>query len=421
MKCEKCGYLNPDDAKFCGNCKKKLGKPAEKSALSVILKIVTFILAALGAIFVILVLLVMFSGPSAADVEAEIDAIGTVSVHSEAQIQNVAQMYAELSKKEQAKVKNADVLVKASAEYARQTELIANALEAVGKLETITLDSEDAILAARKKYDQAKQYDLDGTMDEAAAVLEAAEAELANLVEAQQHSLDYVLKDVGDVTSLFCNGYYRLAQEHFLEQLERLLSDKDMQQYADVVIKRICEQAQTSYDKKNYVEAISILQSSEVVQAFCSSNAASDAQKLEQSFAQKLNSSAPENGKVLARTFSKGSNSFTITAGDMDTVVKIESVKNPDEYATIYIRANKKATLYNIKTTEFRVKYTTGPVWFGKTKMFGPNATYIMLKETINPKSSTSSSSKSWTQFTWKITSGYGDEYGYQNIDPKDF
>ena len=145
------------------------------------------------------------------------------------------------------------------------------------------------------------------------------------------------------------------------------------------------------------------------------------AERMEASFVQELNGKAPKNGEILARTYTKGSNSFAITVGDMDTLVKLESVSDPSKYTLVYIRANQKVTVYNILNDEYRIKYATGPVWYGTEDLFGPDATYIQLTETINPESSRSGTYRTWTEYTWEVDYGYGTEYGVQNMDPNNF
>lgn len=432
MKCKNCGHENPDASKYCGQCgwdlsgKVKAGNNQQSDEWEKTKKhgkgnIRKWLLPAIGVLLVIAVVFCLFSGPSVADVEEEIDAIGTVTINSEEQLRKIVEMCKSLSVEEQEQIRNIDVLMEASEELARQAEVMADASDAICALGEITLDSKKAIASAREKYDQATIYDINGALTEHKTILEAAEAELEVLIKEQEQSLEYALSKIDDVVSRFFMGDYSWGESSFQTQIDKLQNKNDRQRYADTVMERICTWAQTSYDKGSYVAAVTVLQNSDAVRNACGADAASVAENLETSFIQKLNSKAPKNGEILARTYTKGSNSFTITVGPADTIVKLESVDDPDKYAMIYIRANEKATIYNIVNDEYRIKYTTGPVWYGEEEMFGPDATYILWDETIKPESNNMGSYRTWIKYTWEIEYGYGSDYGVQNMDPNDF
>lgn len=431
MKCKNCGYENLDVSKYCGQCgwelsgKVESGKGQQNDERETKAdgngRHFKWLLLGVSVLLVIVLIISLFSGPSVADVEAEIDAIGTVTINSEEQLRKILEMCKSLSVEEQEQIRNIDVLMEASEELARQAEVMAHASDAICALGEITLDNKEAIASAREKYDQAAIYDINGALTEHKTILEAAEAELAVLIKEQEQSLEYALSNIDDVLSRFFTGDYSWGESSFQTQIDKLQDKNDRQQYADTVMERLCTWAQTSYDKGSYVAAVTVLQNSDAVRNACGADAAASAEDLETSFIQKLNSKAPKNGEVLARTFTKGTNSFTITVGPADTCVKIESMNEPGKYAIMYIRANEKATLYNIKSDEYSIEYTTGPVWYGEDDLFGPDATYILWDETIKPEANNMGSYRTWTQYTGEIRYGYGADYGVQNMDPNDF
>lgn len=431
MKCKNCGYENLDVSKYCGQCgwvlsgKEEGGKGQQNDERETKVdgngRHFKWLLLGVGVLLMIVLIISLFSGPSVADVEAEIDSIGTVNINSKEQIQKVLEMCKSLSVEEQEQIRNIDVLMEASEELARQAEVMADAADTICALGEITLGSKDEIVSAREKYDQAAIYDINGVLTEHKTILEAAEAELEVLIKEQEQSLEYALSNVDDVVSRFFTGDYSWGESSFQTQIDKLQSKSDRQRYADTVMERICTWAKTSYDKGSYVAAVTVLQNSDTILKICSADTVTTAENLEASFVQELNSNAPKNGEVLARTFTKGTNSFTITVGPADTCVKIESVNEPEKYAIMYIRANEKATLYNIKSDEYSIKYTTGPVWYGEEDLFGPDATYILWHETMTPEADTSGSYRTWTQYTWEIEYGYGSDYGVQNMEPNDF
>ena len=431
MKCKNCGYENPDASKYCGQCGWELSKKVEarkglqndkqETKANRNGRPIKWLLLGIGALLVAVLMISLFSGPSVADVEAEIDTIGTVNINSTEHIQEILEMCKSLSVEEQEKIRNIDVLMAASEELARQAEVMADASDAICALGEITLDSKAAVASAREKYDQAKVYDLNHIMAEHEAMLEAAEAELEALIKEQEQSLEYALSDVGNVTSHFFTGDYSWGESSFQAQIEKLNKKNDRQQYADAVMEQICAWAQTSYEKGSYVAAVTVLQNSAAVLQACGADAVATAENLEASFIQKLNSKAPKNGEVLEKTFGKGTNSLTLTAGPADTCVKIQSVNDHEKYAIMYIKANEKATLYNIKSDEYKVMYTTGPVWFGEEELFGAAATFILYPDTINPQATPTGNGRQWMTYTGTLTVGYGDEYGIQNMNPSDF
>lgn len=432
MKCKNCGHENPDASKYCGQCgwdlsgKVKAGNNQQSDEWEKTKKhgkgnIRKWLLPAIGVLLVIAVVFCIFSGPSVADVEEEIDAIGTVTINSEEQLRKIVEMCKSLSVEEQKQIRNIDVLMEASEELARQAEVMADASDAICALGEITLDSKVAVALAREKYDQAAIYDINGVLTEHKTILEAAEAELEVLIKEQEQSLEYALSNIDNVVSRFFTGDYSWGESSFQTQIDKLKNKNDRQQYADAVMEQICVWAKTSYEKGSYEAAVTVLQNSDAVLQACSADTVTAAETLEASFIQKLNSKAPKNGEVLEKTFGKGTNSLTLTAGPADTCVKIQSVNDHEKYALMYIRANEKATLYNIKSDEYKVMYTTGPVWFGEEELFGADATFILYPNTINPQATPTGSGRQWTTYTGTLTVGYGDEYGIQNMDPSDF
>lgn len=95
-------------------------------------------------------------GSAAQDVEALIDAIGTVTPESGAAIETARKAFDGLSKADKNEVGNLQTLEAAEAAYAdivEQLENVIDRIEAIGDAEKVTVKSKDAIEAARKAYD----------------------------------------------------------------------------------------------------------------------------------------------------------------------------------------------------------------------------------------------------------------------------
>lgn len=416
MKCKNCGRENPRKARYCGYCQSELPEKSGKG------KVLACILTGFGLIVVLILALIgIFSDPAIKNLEKEIDSIGAVTVNSEEDLFRIGEVFDSLSAKEQNKIRNKDVLIAAVEEYARQMGLIADAMNAINDLDEITLNSKEELAAARNKYDLAKIYDLNGLMKEHEAVLKAAEAELEVLLKEQEQGLEYALSDIDDIVSKFFSGEYNWAKSSFMVKVGKLQKDSDRKQYADTFLTLIREQAQELYDDGSYVAAVTALLHYDDFTDWASEKTVAEIKKLKDSYVSEFNSKAPKNGEVLEQTYSKGTNKFTITAGPADTCVKIQSVNDPEKYAIMYIRANEKATLYNIKSDEYKVMYTTGPVWYGEEEMFGADATFVLYPNTINPQATPTGNGRRWTTYTATLTVGYGNQYGTQNMDPDDF
>ena len=90
MRCKNCGHENPQGAKDCGYCQCKLSEYPEKEGEPGNKRKLKWFLPVVGVLLV--VVFCLFSGPSAADVEAEIDTIGTVTINSEEQLRKIMEM-----------------------------------------------------------------------------------------------------------------------------------------------------------------------------------------------------------------------------------------------------------------------------------------------------------------------------------------
>ena len=128
-------------------------------------------------------------------VEDKIDAIGEVTLDSENAIQAARAAYDALTEAQKAEVRNYDVLTAAEARLANQkaAKPVEDSINAIGE---VTLDSEGAIAAARTAYDnltEAQQAEVKN-YDK----LTAAEAAYARLLAEQSERLEKIYKTTGD-------------------------------------------------------------------------------------------------------------------------------------------------------------------------------------------------------------------------------
>ena len=135
------------------------------------------------------------SGYAAHEVEKLIDAIGTVTLDSEEAIKAARDAYDALTEEQQAQVGNYPPLLAAEAKLAdlKAADAVEKLIDAIG---TVTLDSEEAIKAARDAYDALTdgQKELVGNYQ----TLLDAEAKLADLKAAD--AVEKLIDAIGTVT-----------------------------------------------------------------------------------------------------------------------------------------------------------------------------------------------------------------------------
>lgn len=414
MKC-KCGYENGEGALLCARCGCILEQPKKKprSKLPVLIAVGAVVLVVAALAF-----LLLRSSPAERVMEA-IDAIGTVTMDSRDAILNAEEKYAALDSEAQAQVTNISTLEKARKEFDRQKKLIDNAAAAVDAIGEVTLDSEGTISMARSAYDKAESLDTTGILEDTKAALEAAEAEYERQLNDQDIILKEGLEAIDDAVSLILTGNPEQANANLDYYMSRLTDTAKLQELATSIVEALCAEAQNQRSSNEWM-AMHLLSQRTNYADYCDTTILADAVSLEDQITTDLSKNRPKNGAIIHRTYKAGMNSINMTAGAYDTCVKFELVSDPSKYAVIYIRGNESAKLY-LQSGTYRIKYTTGSVWYGEDMQFGRDATYILLDDTIELKSYTTDNYIHWSVFTWTISSGYGDEWGYQNMDPSQF
>ncbi len=134
------------------------------------------------------------SGYAANGVEKLIDAIGTVTLDSEEAIQAARGAYDALTEEQKAQVGNYQTLLDAEAKLAEQAaDAVEKLIDAIG---TVTLDSEETIKAARDAYD-ALTEEQKAQVGNYQTLLDA-EAKLADLKAAD--AVEKLIDAIGTVT-----------------------------------------------------------------------------------------------------------------------------------------------------------------------------------------------------------------------------
>ena len=129
-------------------------------------------------------------------------------------------------------------------------------------------------------------------------------------------------------------------------------------------------------------------------------------------------------------SFSVEKGSFTVLAGKngagKSQLLKIiKGLKKPSS-GTIAIKGEDVTKSRQKRLSSVGLVFQNSDLQFvGETVekdiMFGPDATYVLLEDTISPNTYTSGGYIHWSTYTWTISAGYGSDWGYQNMDPSDF
>jgi len=422
MKCPNCKQENPEGSLFCGNCGFRLTGNADDTVKNddIIVEKKPKRWLIILAVVLIALCFFLFSGPSVKDVTLAIDSIGSVNLSSYALLEEAAEQYDSLSPSKQEKVSNGQVLFDAIDEYGRQLELAENAKVAIDAIGMVDLDSEAAIADAREKYDLVKKYDVVGELDTYLDTLEAAERDLLRKQNDEAAAVKKAANSVNTIITHLVNARYESAVTIYAGNLDSITREPAKAEYSDSVLSAIITEAQTQYDAGNYYTACMLLSVREYYNLHGDEELLQQAEALEATFVEYLNSTVPKNGEVLARTHWSGRNTIKTTAGPANTCVKLQLVEDPEKYIMFFVKANESFTI-NMPSGEYKVMYTTGPVWYGKEELFGPNATFIEVPDTIQPNSYTSGDYVYWNTYDWTVEYGYGEDFGAQNMDPDDF
>lgn len=363
----------------------------------------------------VLLLLLCLCGCSAeSKVIRAIDAIGTVTVDSLEAIQEAENLYAGLTDEEKAAVNNKDVLDLARAEYERQDSLIRKAASAIDAIGTfVAVDTTPMVLEARRAFDAAKEYDLNGTLAKQEQALLAAEKGLQHLTE-QAGLL------IGEAEMLRAAGEYETIEELVTPYAIYLEEGTVKSQLCTILVNALCQQAEAHYRQGSLLAAMNALQRCGEFTANSDADSAQRHQQLLEQYQKTLERNTPSNATILDRTYNAGRNTFTVTVGSSDTCVKLELVSDPEKYVIFYVKANETAKVMLLNGT-YRIKYTAGPTWYGKEDLFGPDATFLQLEETVEFSGYTTATHVYWHAINCTLHTGYDDTLGAQNITPEEF
>lgn len=328
----------------------------------------------LAMILALCLILSLTACNSVDEVEAAIDAIGTVTMESGDAIQSAKLQYDSLSQSQKEQVENADVLHAAVAEYARLTAALDTAVSAINAIGFVDLNSGDAIALARMAYDA---LEADGLTDYAADYAPV-------LIQAEEsYAMMYVEKAYKDATSMYDLGDYANAEVTLADAVSRFPNAPKTPQCQELAASCVAKIAKDMYNHNDVENAYYTLVDGEALYG-----ATDETQAVLTNVIAALTSRRPVN-TVLKTSLVSGKGQFTVNASDFDACIKLESVKDASKYMLFFVRAGETYTVY-VPDGSYVVKYTTGEYWFGLDSLFGRNASFTQADDIFTFETTTS-------------------------------
>lgn len=354
--------------------------------------------------------------PEKKAVEA-INAIGNVTLGSLEIIEYAESLYNALDVPDRVKVTNKNTLDRARTEYNRQDAVVKEAEQLVSAIGEVTLTSGKTIEKAREAFDAAIEYDVVGRLTGAEKTLKTAEEKFAAL---QQETEELLTK----AEELCSKGKYREAEQLIADVIDEYRELEIAEPYGTLAVEALCEYSQKEYNSNNFANAMDAIMKAMDYEDCCEPSTYARISKQISNYANGMNKFKPDHEEVIDRTYNPGRNRLHVTAGNYDTLVKVELLDNPNKYIKVFVEANKTATIY-MQNGEYRVKYTCGPLWIDEYNMFGDFASFIEFPETITMAGFTVTENKvttqRWNVYKATLTTGYEKDFGYQNFDPEMF
>lgn len=323
------------------------------------------VMIAAAAVVVLSVVGLVFGMGSAAVTKAEeaIAAIGTVTLESQDEIVAAEMLYEDLSEGNQKKVENRDTLFAARTEYDRQVAAIAEVEEAINAISfPVTLKSGDSVKKARKLYD-ALDADLKDNVSNY-ATLKSKEAAYTELYNEEQAGILYA-KALKDYEAGSYDAVVK-AIDDLLEKHPGTTVDADARVLgADSMAQLV----QTAINENRLEDAMDMLSRAEQYKITDATAAARD------KLMNRLNSNRPSNGKMFAVKTEQGYCKMVITAKGSDVCIKLTSKESSEKYVTFYIREGETFSMY-LKDGAYTMHYAYGNYWYGEEDLFGDSGHY---------------------------------------------
>ena len=343
---------------------------------------------------------------AAAEVDALIDSLGEITLESGPALEAARDAYESLDDEAKAEVGQLKALDQAetSFEYLGNKALAEEVDAVIAALDELSPESEEAVRAARQAYDalppearklvsaadalEKAEHELQGLKDKAAAAEVRKLADAKKYTEAIEYAEDYMAgRDPGEVQG----GVVKNCVNAYVQQANALMKKKQYQ--AAETLLQTCQEKYPNADLSAVKKAVTTL---------------------------KKAIAEPKNGTVFASKAKGGYCTLTIKAGDTPVFVKVISNSDPKTTVTLYVRANKSATVH-VKNGKYSLRYATGDKWYGSTELFGSGTRYYSADTTLSFTTSRSGNYINYQTYTITLYRVAGGNLSTSSISGDEF
>lgn len=246
--------------------------------------------------------------------------------------------------------------------YCAALEEFRSAVDAVGQ---VTADSRAALDEANEKLEVLKELDIEDYAAEDTARLEALEQDYAVQMAQQFYDEAMAAYGIGDLET---GNTARAKLKDTCPDTEQAAAiDGD----AAALLIPLAQQA---FGNDELELTDNILRT--VWQTLAADTAAIEGYtELVDAFSARMTAIRPATGVALYNKVGSGYSQLHISADEHDSLIKLESIADPDVYMLLYVRAHETADV-PVADGTYLIKYTSGESWYGEEAMFGSKASF---------------------------------------------
>lgn len=327
------------------------------------------------ALIIMLVLALVLTLPGCSKVESveeAIAAIGTVTLDDAEAIANAEEQYNALSATEQGKVSNSAVLLAARKEFDRLAASVQYCIDTINAIGEVTLDSGDAIAAARTAWEDLRADDIADYASDAYPILKLAEEtydELraqvlyAQAKELYKEAVELKIEEKYEAAWLVLDSIVVTYPNAPTTALARIDAADCLMILADKYYKS--EQIHAAYNAVMRCEFYGIQNDT--------------TKEMQELVFQRLAQIRPSNGKIFRSRSDHGLVRFRVISEGKDVCLKLTLTNNPESYLLFYVRAGEEFTVH-MDEGEYILEYTYGDYWFSEEDMFGVTGHYRQIQ-----------------------------------------
>ncbi len=404
---------------------------------------------------------------AADEIDELIESVGEVTLESGELIDAARSAYDAADREVQTAVQMLPELEESEKTFHRlEVEKAAEEIDAlIAEIGEVTLESGESIKAARSAYDHAEE-EIKAEVSSLSTLTEAEEmlGYLGKKVQAEE--MDAIIATLGNITEESEEAVQKVREqfEQLPEDIRELVETADLIDKAEYTLQGLKDKAASSQvkkliDDKKYDDAIAFAEEyigdrkAEDVQGSVVKNAVKayvakanalmkkssyeTAEKLLKDCKERYSGAdmtdvnkalntlkkaiaEPANGKIFTSKAKGGYCTLQVKAGDTPVFVKVVSVADPNNFVSIYVRANKSATVH-IKNGEYTLKYATGSKWYGSKDLFGSDTRFYSADTTLDMSTSRSGNYIYYQTYTITLYTVAGGNLSTSRISEDDF